>query len=346
MRYRYLKAVPVILLGIGLATGCSEKKKAPAPAEAKPVAAAPAEAPKPKEPAVELKVTLEAGKRYLLREESISETPLKLPNQPEPVKSTTTTARELALTILSQKPEGGQEIEVEFVANKVESKMGDRVVAAFNSADDPKTDRTNALAKLNRKIVGGKFNYTTDAAGHVDKVEGVSNLVRKITLGLDKNSSTMLKAQFNEESMKKMGLIAEGLPKQAVAPGDAWTNTFEMPIMGGMVAKFTIQSSLKGYEERDKKRCAIIKNTGTAQVSAGTTPQAAAVQFENVKLDGETVLDPEKSMLVSANNSISLDMKVNAGAQPNVVSMNIKSVRTLVSVTDAKPAEAKPATKP
>ncbi len=51
-------------------------------------------------------------------------------------------------------------------------------------------------------------------------------------------------------------------------------------------------------------------------------------------------------MLVSANNSISLDMKVNAGAQPNVVSMNIKSVRTLVSITDAKPAEAKPATKP
>jgi len=338
MRYRYLKAVPAVLLGLTLVAGCSEKKKAPAPAAAKPAAAAPAEAPKPKEPAIELKMKLEVGKRYLLRDETASESAIKLPNQPEPVKATTTNVRDLALTILSQKPDGGQEIEVEFVVNKVENKMGEKVASAFNSADDVKTDRTNALAKLNRKVVGAKFTYFTDAEGNIQKVEGVSNLVRKVTMGLDKNSSTMLKAQFSEEALKKMGLLGEGLPKQAVAPGDSWTNNFELPIMGGMVAKFSIQSTLKGYEERDKKRCAIIKNTGTAQVSAGTTPQ---IQIENMKLDGEVVLDPEKNLLVSAHNNISMDMKVTVGAQQTVLPVSIKAVKTLVSVTDAKPPEAK-----
>lgn len=336
MRYRYLTTMTAVLLGLGLMTGCSEKKK-PAPAAAKP-AAAPAEAPKPKEPPAELKMKLEVGKRYLLREETVSESTIKLPNQPEPVKTTTTTSRDLALTVLSQQPEGGQNIEVEFAANKVESKLGDRIAAAFNSADDVKTDRTNALAKLNRKVVGGKFSLVTDADGNIQKVEGVSNLVRKVTLGLDKNSATMLKAQFNEEALKKMGLLAEGLPKQAVSPGDSWTNNFELPVMGGMVAKFTVQSTLKGYEERDKKRCAIIKNTGTAQVSAGTTPQSAAMQLENVKLDGEAVMDPEKHLLVSAHNTMTMEIKVTAGAQQTVLPVTLKSAKTLVSVTDAKPA--------
>lgn len=348
MRYRHFKAVSAILLGIGLSlvVGCGDKKPAPkaAPA-AKPADAKPAEAPKPKEPATELKVKWEAGKRYLLRDETSTESSVKAPNMPEPIKTVMNNSRELALTVLKDRPEGGQEIEIEFVGNKIENKMGDRTVASFNSADDPKMDRTNMIAKLHRKVVGAKFTMVTDVAGQVEKVEGVSNLVRKITLGLDKNSATLLKAQFNDESLKKMGLANDGLPKQAVAPGDSWTNQFDVPLMNGIVAKFTVQSTLKGYEERDKKRCAVIKNTGSAQINAGTGPQAAAIQFDNVKLDGETLLDPEKNLLVSANNEIKMEMKVTAGAQQNVVPMQIKASKTLVSVTDAKPAEAKPAEK-
>lgn len=343
MRYQYLKAIPVFLLGLSLVSGCSDKKKpaaAPAPA-AKQAEAKPAEAPKPKEPAAELKLKWDTGKRYVIRDETTTESSMKAGNQPEPVKTSLLTARDLALTVLKERSSGGQEIEIEFLAEKVENKMGDRTIAAFNSTDDLKTDRTNAIAKLHRKLVGTKFTLFTDTAGQVEKVEGVSNLVRKITLGLDKNSSTLLKAQFSEDALKKMGLGNEGMPKQAVAPGDSWTNQFDLPLMGGMVAKFTVQSSLKGYEEREKKRCAIIKNTGSAQISAGTTPQAGAMQFENVKLEGETVIDPEKSQLISANNEIKMEMKVTAGAQQNIIPVSIKATKAIVSVSDAKPVEAK-----
>ena len=342
MRNQSIKVLTSLLLALGLASGCSDKKKPAAPVSApKPAEAKPAEAPKPKEPAVELKIKWEAGKRYVIKDETITESTLKLPNQPEPTKSSITVSKDMALTILKDRAEGGQEIEVEFIGNRVENKMGDKVVASFNSSDDPKTDRTNMLAKLQRKVVGGKFTMVTDASGRVEKVEGVSNLVRKITLGLDKNSATMMKAQFNEDAIKKMGFGEDGLPKQAVSPGDSWTNQFDVALMGGMVAKFTMQSSLKGYEERDKKRCAIIKTTGTAQISAGTTPQAAAVSFENTKLEGETVLDVEKQQIISASNEFRMDMKVTSGGQQNVLPMHTKESKVLVSVSDAKPAEPK-----
>ncbi|MCD6051869.1 MAG: hypothetical protein K0Q55_3278 [Verrucomicrobia bacterium] len=330
----------VALTGLWLGTGCSDKKKS-SPAPSTPVAAAPVEAPKPKEPPVDLKPKWEIGKRYLMREETTQEATMTLPNQPAPVKSGNAVKRDFALTILSQRPEGGQVMEAEFLASKIETRMADKVMASFDSASDPKTDRTNALAKLNRKIAGNKFRYVTDAAGNIERLEGVSNLVANVTKGLDKNSAALLKAQFSEEQLKKLGLLPEGLPAQPVAPGDSWTNNFDMPISGA-TAKFNVQSTLSGYEERNSRRSAIIKNTGTAQINLGNTPAAATMQFENVKLEGEAVYDVEKGQYTSSTTTMTMDIKVKSGAQEVTQPVVIKSVKTLVEVVDA-PQAASPA---
>jgi hypothetical protein len=334
-------AVMVLLL----AAGCSDSKKKPAassPETAQPVAA-PAEPPKPKEPPAELKVKWEVGKRYVIREATTQETSMIVPNQPEPTKTGNTMQRDFALTVLSQRPEGGHIMEVEFVATKVEAKMGDKVVAGFDSTADIKTDRTNALAKMHRKVIGGKFTYVTDAAGNIEKVEGVSNLVRKVTLGLDRNTATALKAQYGEDQLKRMELVPEGLPTQAVAPGDSWTNRFDLPI-GGAMAKFEVKSTLSGYEERNSKRSAIIKNSGTAQINLGNTPAAAVMTFENVKLDGEVVFDPEKGQVHASTMNVSMDIKVTANGQAVSQPVVIKSTKNLVEVMDA-PKAADPAAK-
>lgn len=330
-----------IALGLWLATGCSDKKP-PVPA-AKPAeaAAAPVEAPKPKEPPADLKPRWEVGKRYLIREETVQEATMTLPNQPAPTKSGNSVRRDFALTILSARPEGGHVMEAEFVANKIEVRMGDRVTASFDSTSDPKTDRTNALAKMNRKIAGNKFTYVTDASGNIERLEGVSNLVRKLTLGLDRNTSTLIKAQFSEEQLKRLGLLPEGVPAQAVAPGDSWTNNFDMPISGA-VAKFDVQSTLSGYEDRNSRRCAIIKNTGTAKIDLGKTPAAATMQFENVKLEGEAVYDVEKGLYVSSDTTMSLEIKLKVGGQDVTQPVTVKTTKAIVEAFDA-PKAAEPA---
>lgn len=323
------------LTGALLLAGCGDKKPPAPAAAANPVAeAAPAEAPPPKEPPIELKAKWVVGKCYLTREETVQEATMTLPNQPAPVNSGNTVKRDLALTILSERPEGGHVMEVEFVANKIEANMGGRVTASFDSASDPKTDRTNALAKLNRKIAGNKFTYVTDASGKIERLEGVSNLLRKVTLGLDKNSSGLLKAQFSEEQLKHLGVLPEGLPDRPVAPGDTWTNQFDMPISGA-VAKFNVQSTLSGYEERDGKRCAIIKNSGTATIELGKTPAAAAMQFENVKLEGEVVYNPEQGQFVSSTTTMSLEVKLKVGGQDATQPVTVKSTKMLVEIIDA-----------
>lgn len=328
-----------------LVAGCSEDKKQPLPGTPAAVqpAAAPAEAPKPKEPPVELKAKWEVGKRYVIREATLQEATVNMPNQPEPVKSGNTVQRDFALTVLSQRPEGGHVLEVEFVATKVEAKAGDKVLASFDSTADIKTDRTNALAKMHRKAIGGKFTYVTDAAGNIEKVEGVSNLVRRVTLGLDRNTATMLKAQYGEDQLRRLGLVPEGLPAQGVSPGDSWTNRFDLPI-GGATGKFDVKSTLSGYEERNAKRSAIIKNSGTAQINLGNTPAAAAMQFENVKLEGEAVFDAEKGLLVSSDTTMSMDIKMTANGQSVTQPVSVKSTKALVEVMDA-PRAADPAAK-
>lgn len=327
-----------------LVAGCSDDKKQPLPGTPPPAQpGAPAEVPKPKEPPAELKAKWEVGKRYVIREETVQEATVNAPNQPEPMKTGNTVRRDFALTVLSQRPEGGHLLEVEFLLTKVEAKMGDRVMAGFDSTSDIKTDRTNALAKMHRKVTGGKFTYVTDAAGNIEKVEGVSNLVRKLTLGLDRNTSTMLKAQYGEDQLKRLGLVPEGLPTQPVAPGDTWTNRFDLPISGA-TAKFDVTSTLSGYEERNAKRSAIIKNSGTAQIDLGKTPAAAAMTFENVKLEGEAVFEPEKGQLVSSAMTMSMDIKMTANGQTMTQPVTIKSMKTLVEVMDA-PKAADPAAK-
>ncbi|HEY1171614.1 MAG TPA: DUF6263 family protein [Verrucomicrobiae bacterium] len=331
--------------GLVMFTGC-DKKKTPAANASTPSAeaAAPAEPPKPKEPPIELKPKWEAGKRYVMREETEQEATMTMPNQPAPVKSGNSVKRDFALTILSARPEGGHVMEAEFLANKIEVRMADRVTAAFDSASDVKTDRTNALAKMHRKLVGGKFTYITDTNGNVEKIEGVSNLVRKVTLGLDANTAKLLRAQYSEEQLKKLGLLPEGIPAQAVAPGDSWTNTFDMPVSGA-TAKFTVQSSFSGYEEKNAKKCAIIKNTGTAQISLGNTPAAAMMQFENVKLEGDVVYEVETGRYTEANTTMSMEIKVTANGQTMTQPVTIKSKKTLVEVTDA-PKSAEPTAAP
>lgn len=333
----------VALVGLWLGTGCSDKKKG-SPAPATPVAAAPVEPPKPKEPPVDLKPKWEVGKRYVMREETTQEATVALPNQPAPTKSGNAVKRDFALTILSQRPEGGYLMEAEFVANKIETRMADKVTASFDSASDPKTDSKNALAKLNRRVTGNKFTYVTDAAGNIERLEGVSNLVANVTKGLDKTSAALLRAQFSEEQLKKLGLLPEGLPPQAVAPGDSWTNNFDMPISAA-TAKFSVQSTLSGYEERNSRRSAIIKNAGTAQINLGNTPAAAAMQFENVKLEGEAVYDVEKGQYTTSNTTMTMDLKVKSGAQEMTQAVVIKSVKTLVEVIDAPKSAAPAATK-
>ena len=325
--------------GLGLVTGCSDKKKEAAPVAA-PVAVAPVETPKPKEPPIDLKPRWEVGKRYVTREETVQEATMTVPNQPAPTKTGNNVKRDFALTILSQRPEGGYVMEAEFVANKIEAHAGGKIVASFDSASDPKTDRTNALAKVNRKFAGSKFTYVTDAAGGIERLEGVSNLLAKATKGLDKTSAALLRAQLSEEQLKRLGLLPEGLPPQPVSPGDSWTNTFDMPISGA-TAKFSVQSTLSGYEERNSRRAAIVKNAGTAQINLGNTPAAATLQFENVKLEGEVVYDVEKGQYTMSTTTLTMDIKVKSGAQELTQSAVIRSMKTLVEVMEA-PRAAEP----
>jgi hypothetical protein len=114
-----------------------------------------------------------------------------------------------------------------------------------------------------------------------------------------------------------------------------------MPISGA-TAKFSIQSTLTGYEERNSRRCAIIKNAGTAQVNLGNTPAAATMQFENVKLEGEAVYDVESGRYTTSTTTMTMDIKVKSGAQEVTQSAVVKSVKTLVEVVDA-PKVAEPA---
>jgi hypothetical protein len=150
-----------------------------------------------------------------------------------------------------------------------------------------------------------------DAEGKVDKVLGMEEWLDQIAGEGPGPGRQMVSQQFNEAYFRQIADFARGLPDKPVEVGDSWPYEIEMP--AGPMGKIKVNSTfiLKGMEDRDKYKCAVMDVLGTFKGTGGAEPAGPMGQMniEQGKMQGTSWFDPELGALVESSVDQSMRIK-------------------------------------
>lgn len=263
---------------------------------------------------VELRMKWPVGARYVYRMDMVQAGDMTIPGQPAPMKQETNISQEFALAVLKDRPEGGQEVELEFLSQAMEMKMAGTTAMKFDSKTpvSPTSPENPAMAPM-RKLIGLKLKYLTNAQGQMDKIEGVDAMLAKMTEDSPATAG-MLKGMFNEEQMKQM-IQSVQLPSKPVKLGESWPAKMDIPMAG--MGRMTLDSTMtfKQMEQRDGRACAVLQQKGTISSSGGgAVAGGPTIEMEKGDMEGTTWFDPAVGALIETKGQ--QKMKMNVGA-PN-----------------------------
>lgn len=240
---------------------------------------------------VELKVKWPVNNRYAERMEVNSDTETTLAQTPKPMLQKVQMNQEYSITVLRER-----ELELEFESMEMDVTMNGKPVLNLDTrAEAGGGEVANPVAAGFRQIIGAKLKYILDASNRVEKVEGTKEFANRATAGSNPQGRAVMQSMFNEDYFKQMVDFGRGLPTQPVKAGDSWPLQTEVtvPALGAM--KLDINYTLKGWEQRDKRKCAAIDFVGsmTSQGVTNTGPMGMSMKIEEGKLSGKTWFDPE-----------------------------------------------------
>ena len=311
------KTIAHLLLGIVaggllLSSGCSKPKKpAVASGSSADSTAAAAAADRP----VDMKIKWVVGKKYAMRMEFAQGTETKVPNQPEPVKQEVNMTQDFNFSALKQLDNGGWELQLEFENQTMDVTQGGHSVLSFDSNEKAAQETNNPIAPILRAMTDARLQYYTDAAGKVEKMDGVDDLMKRIAATGKPQQRAMFQQMFSEDTLKRYGSFSEALPNRSVNVGDSWSMKNDIVSTIGTLTidmKYTFQN----WEQHGDRRCAHVEAAGdisSKSVSAATV--GAAVEIEKGKVSGEMWFDPELGMIVDFNSDQKMSLKVTTRQQ-------------------------------
>ena len=171
---------------------------------------------------VELKLKWPPGERIAQDMDLKQNMELTVPGQPAPIQQEMTLGQGYAMTVLKENPGGGHEVEMEFLSARMGMTMGGSTLVDYDSAKKTPADKTNSAADMFGKIVGSKIRYFLNASNEVERMEGVKELVNRVSSSGRAEEFAMLKSAFSESYFKEMMSHYRILPPKPVRPGDTW----------------------------------------------------------------------------------------------------------------------------
>jgi hypothetical protein len=288
--------------------------------------------------AMELKLKWPVGERIVQSLDFKVNSEMTVPNQPAPIKQDITMGQEYGLTVLKENPDGGHEVELEFLNVRMKMDQGGRTMVDYDSAKKSTGDKANPVATMYQKIIGAKIQYFMDASNQVERVEGVDALVDRLTTGGAADMTAGFKSMFNEGYLKQIMDGGRYLPSKPVQPGDTWP--IQMEMMMGPLGNMNIDNTVtfQSWEQRGKRNCARLEFQGTFKSSPGSDTKMAgmSMSISDGNTSGVAWFDPELGMVI--DTTMNQDMKMNitmpvnrrgnaaAAGKPQTITSTMKQV--------------------
>ena len=241
------------------------------------------------------------------------------PGQPDSRKEYKTTEKKLGLTVLKATPEGGHEVELEFLSIRDRITLGGETVLDYDSTQKSSAPGTNSLTDIYGKVVGSKIRYFLNASNEVERMEGVDELEKRLSAGASADAAFST-AQFSEGNLKQMvtGLYRV-LPTKAVQPGDTWSHPMEIAMnpIGTVSMDYTI--TFQDWEPHWKRNCARLEIQSTVKTKPDPNSNSTGTSVSSLEgaISGVAWFDPELGMIIETAGNTDMKMVINRPINPS-----------------------------
>jgi len=266
---------------------------------------------KPPTGPVEFKLKWPPGERVVQDMDVKTKTEIAVPGQPAPLQQDMTMGQKYALTVLKETPDGGHEVEMEFLSARMEMAMGGKSMINYDSTKKSPEDGKNPVAGMFGKIIGSKIQFFMDSSNNVERIEGVEEMMNRLSAGGSAAALAPLKSMFSEGYFKQIMSSSRFLPPKAVSPGDSWPVQLEFPMaaLGTIVLDYNF--TFQGWELHGTRNCARLEFQGSVKTKPDATPNPTGMSMEiqNGTTSGVSWFDPELGITI--DTAMNQDMTVN-----------------------------------
>ena len=310
--------LPIAALALVLAgAGCNKSGKLDEPSTFTP----------PTGP-VELKLKWPTGQRVVQDMDMKMKTETDVPGQPQPIKQDIAMGQKYLMTVLKETADGGHEVEMEFLSARMSMEMGGKTILDYDSTKKSAESDKNPVAGIFGNVVGSKIQYFLDVSNNVERIEGVDEMMNRVSAGASPAEVAPLKSIYTEGYFKQMMSSSRYLPPKPVAPGDTWPVQLEFPMgaMGTFELDYTF--TFERWETHGKRNCARLEFQGTMKTKSGSaaTAPGLTMNIRNGSTSGVSWFDPELGIIIESqmNQDMTINMtipqnpraKSGAAAQP------------------------------
>ena len=283
---------------------------------------------------VELKLKWPVGERVVQRLDMKQNMEIFVPNQPNSIKQDMTMGQEYGLTVLKENPEGGHEVELEFLGMQMAFSQGGKSVMNYDSSKKSSPDNANPMADAFQKIIGAKIKYFLDVSNNVERIEGVDALVSRLESGGSPDAVAPLKSMFNEGYFKQMIDSSRYMPHKPVQPGDTWPVQSEIAMgpLGILVMDYTF--TFQKWEQLGKRNCARweFRGTITSKPDDSSRLPGMTMDIQDGTSSGVSWFDPELGKIIktSLNQNITMAMTIPMNMNGKTITQTMTNVMNQV----------------
>jgi hypothetical protein len=232
---------------------------------------------------------------------------ITIPGRLEPIKQNVTIGEKYSLTVLNSNPDGSHELELQFLSLRVSLPSGRRQIH-YDSEKDSASGSSNPVVKAFSQIVGAKIQYYLDASNNVERIEGVDDLLDRLSSG--GTVPPTVKNIFNENSFKQLMSYARFIPPNPVQPGDTWPVQIQMVSDAVGTINQNFDFTFARWEQHGERNCARLEFSGTMQTDRNAPPSSnipgATISLQDGSFVGVLWFDPEFG--ISIDSQVNEDM--------------------------------------
>jgi Family of unknown function (DUF6263) len=272
---------------------------------------------KPPAGPVELKLKWPQGERIVQEMNMKQDMEITIPGQSVPIKQNMTMGQEYSLTVLKETPDGGHEVEMEFLSARMKMAMRGKTMMDYDSAKKSPSDKAKPVADVFAKIIGSKIRFFLNASNEVERMEGAEQLVDRLKSGTKADALMPLKSMFSEGYFKQLMSRYRYMPPKAVEPGDSWPVQFEYPTgnLGTMMLNYTY--TFQSWEMHGERNCARLEFQGTVKTKSDPDSNSSGMSIPDGNSSGVSWFDPELGITIDTTMNQEMKMVMNMPANPN-----------------------------